>query len=107
LDSKQNLQVLSALAVQVLFTRRRKQERDCNKNSQQLACIAHDLLAQLSGIELSLSLLREDKDFHEKLIDKHKDGLSSRFTFERKIHHGWIDRKGAISGTIASCENEQ
>lgn len=75
LEFKQNLSELSALAVEVLVTRRKKRERESNHNAQLIACTAHDLLTPLSGIELSLSLLREDDEFQQKLKDGHKEGL--------------------------------
>lgn len=75
LDSKQNLRELSALAVDVLVARRKKREREFEKNSQLIACSAHDLLTPLSGIELSLSLIQEDEEILNKLRQKHFDGM--------------------------------
>ena len=80
LESKQHLSELSALAVEVLVTRRKKRERESNHNAQLIACTAHDLLTPLSGIELSLSLLREDDEFQQKLKDGHKEGLAKAST---------------------------
>jgi GAF domain-containing protein len=75
LKNKQNLRELAALAVEVLVSRRKKRERDKEKNSQLIACTAHDLLTPLSGIELSLHLLKEDEEFREKLTEKQKVGM--------------------------------
>jgi CheY-like chemotaxis protein len=76
LDSKQNLRELSALAVDVLVARRKKRERETEMNSQLIACSAHDLLTPLSGIELSLSLMKDDQDLLKKVSQKHKDGMT-------------------------------
>jgi CheY-like chemotaxis protein len=77
LDSKQNLREMAALAVEVMVARRQKWERDQEKSSQLVACTAHDLLTPLSGIELSLHLLKEDEDFQQKLTQKHKHGMKN------------------------------
>ncbi|KAL3914936.1 MAG: hypothetical protein SGILL_005878 [Bacillariaceae sp.] len=77
LDNKQNLRELAALAVEVMVARRRKWERDQEKNTQLIACTAHDLLTPLSGIELSLHLLKEDEEFQQKLAQTHKDGMKN------------------------------
>lgn len=75
LNDKQNLREFSALAVQVLVTRRRKRERECEQNSQLISCIAHDLLTPLSGIELSLALLKDDAEFRNRLSTDETLGL--------------------------------
>lgn len=80
LDEKQNLRELSALAIQVIVARRRKRERDCENNSQLIACTAHDLLTPLSGIELSLSLLNQDEEFQQRLSKIHKDAMEMAST---------------------------
>jgi len=72
LDGKQNLREFAGLAVEVMISRRKRRERDEEKNSQLIACAAHDLLTPLSGIELSLHLLKEDEDFQSKMARKHK-----------------------------------
>jgi len=72
LDGKQNLREFAGLAVEVMISRRKRREREEEKNSQMIACAAHDLLTPLSGIELSLHLLKEDEDFQSKLAKKHK-----------------------------------
>ncbi|KAG7343724.1 two-component system sensor histidine kinase [Nitzschia inconspicua] len=69
--SKQTLRELAALTVDVLVTRRNKRERELERSTQTVACTAHDLLTPLSGIELSLHLLREDQDFQRKLVSQH------------------------------------
>jgi len=76
LDGKQNLREFAGLAVEVMISRRKRRERNQEKNSQLIACAAHDLLTPLSGIELSLHLLSEDADFQEKLAQKHKGKMS-------------------------------
>lgn len=75
-ESKQNLRELSAMAVDVLVARRRRREREIEKNSQLIACSAHDLLTPLSGIELSLSLMKGDKDLMKKISKKQRKGIS-------------------------------
>jgi len=76
LDGKQNLREFAGLAVEVMISRRKRRERHQEKNSQLIACAAHDLLTPLSGIELSLHLLTEDTDFLAKLASKHKGKMS-------------------------------
>ena len=76
LAAKQNINELSAMAVEVLVNRRKRRERDSQHNAQLIACTAHDLLTPLSGIELSLSLMREDDDFQEKISAKHKESVA-------------------------------
>jgi len=67
--------LLSALAVDVLVARRKRRERESEKNSRLVACTAHDLLTPLSGIELSLSLMKDDEELMSKLSQEHKDGI--------------------------------
>jgi hypothetical protein len=76
LDGKQNLREFAGMAVEVMISRRKRREREEEKNSQLIACAAHDLLTPLSGIELSLHLLREDDDFQSKTAQKHKGTIS-------------------------------
>ena len=71
LNGKQNLREFAGLAVEVMISRRKRRERELEKNSQLIACAAHDLLTPLSGIELSLHLLREDEDFQRKILGSH------------------------------------
>ena len=77
LDGKQNLREFAGLAVEVMISRRKRQEREEEKNSQLIACAAHDLLTPLSGIELSLHLLKEDEDFQSKMAQKHKEKMTN------------------------------
>ena len=72
LDGKQNLREFAGMAVEIMISRRRRRERELEKNSQLIACAAHDLLTPLSGIELSLHLLKEDKEFQSKMAKQHK-----------------------------------
>ncbi|CAJ1966793.1 unnamed protein product [Cylindrotheca closterium] len=74
-ESKQNLREMSAMAVDILVARRQKRERETEKNSQLIACSAHDLLTPLSGIELSLSLMKDDEALMEKLSEENKKGI--------------------------------
>jgi len=74
LDGKQNLREFAGLAVEVMISRRKRREREEEKNSQLIACAAHDLLTPLSGIELSLHLLKEDEDFQLK-AKKHSEKM--------------------------------
>jgi CheY-like chemotaxis protein len=80
-ETKQNLRELGAMVVEVLVTRRRKRERDANSNAELIACTAHDMLTPLSGIELSLSLLRGDEDFNKKLSKDHKECVERASTY--------------------------
>jgi len=76
LDGKQNLREFAGMAVEVMISRRKRREREEEKNSQLIACAAHDLLTPLSGIELSLHLLKEDDDFESKMTQEHKGTMS-------------------------------
>jgi len=76
LDGKQNLREFAGLAVEVMISRRKRREREEEKNSQLIACAAHDLLTPLSGIELSLHLLKEDEDFQAKMAKKHNGKMT-------------------------------
>mmetsp|Transcript_17560 Transcript_17560/g.40465 ORF Transcript_17560/g.40465 Transcript_17560/m.40465 type:complete len:851 (-) Transcript_17560:41-2593(-) len=76
LDGKQNLREFAGLAVEVMISRRRRREREEEKSSQLIACAAHDLLTPLSGIELSLHLLKEDEDFQSKMAQKDKEKMT-------------------------------
>mmetsp|Transcript_1322 Transcript_1322/g.2729 ORF Transcript_1322/g.2729 Transcript_1322/m.2729 type:complete len:845 (+) Transcript_1322:18-2552(+) len=76
LDGKQNLREFAGLAVEVMISRKKRREREEEKNSQMIACAAHDLLTPLSGIELSLHLLKEDDDFQSKMAPKHKGKMN-------------------------------
>jgi len=76
LDGKQNLREFAGLAVEVMISRRKRREREEEKNSQLIACAAHDLLTPLSGIELSLHLLKEDEDFQSKMAQQHKGKMT-------------------------------
>lgn len=53
--------------------RRRMEER----HAQLVAHTAHDLMTPLTGLQLSLSLLTEDKEFREKLSEHQREVLST------------------------------
>jgi CheY-like chemotaxis protein len=114
LESKQNLRELAGLAVDVLVARRKKREREKENNSQLIACTAHDLLTPLSGIELSLHLLKEDEDFQRKLSEKHKDGMKKVETCSeiiqdicKSVRMTYAEAKSAFEQSLMKAQLER
>jgi CheY-like chemotaxis protein len=77
LDEKQGLMELAAMAMEVLVDLRTKVNSAFDDPAQQIACTAHDLLTPLTGIALSLSLLRDDENLQQKLSDQQKDMIET------------------------------
>lgn len=77
LDEKQSLMELAAMAMDNLVELRTKKEFALRDPSQQIACTAHDLLTPLTGIALSLSLLREDESLQGKLTHQQRDMIET------------------------------
>ena len=77
LEDKQSLIELATMAMEALSDVKEKQQSDIRDPSQQIACTAHDLLTPLTGIALSISLLKEDEGLQSKLSDQQKDMIET------------------------------
>jgi len=77
LEEKQSLMELAAMAMENLVELRKKKQYALKDPSQQIACTAHDLLTPLTGIVLSLSLLREDEGLQGKLTEQQRDMIET------------------------------
>jgi CheY-like chemotaxis protein len=73
LNEKQNLRELAALVMGSMEDRRQKKLQTAQHMSKLIACTAHDLLTPLSGVQLSLSLLRDDPLFLDVLRPCHRE----------------------------------
>mmetsp|Transcript_7622 Transcript_7622/g.11642 ORF Transcript_7622/g.11642 Transcript_7622/m.11642 type:complete len:916 (-) Transcript_7622:113-2860(-) len=73
LEDKQNLRELASLVVDAMVQRRRERMRFLEDRSQIIATTAHDLLTPLSGVQMNLSLLMEDREFIEKITMSERD----------------------------------
>ena len=77
LEGKQTLMELAAMAMETLADLRTKKTSALRDPSQQIACTAHDLLTPLTGIALSLSLLKEDEALQNKLTEQQRDMIET------------------------------
>lgn len=77
LDEKQSLMELAAMAMENLVELRTKKQHALKDPAQQIACTAHDLLTPLTGIALSLSLLKEDDGLQQKLTEPQRDMIET------------------------------
>jgi CheY-like chemotaxis protein/signal transduction histidine kinase len=77
LEEKQSLMELAAMAMEALIDLKMKKKSALSDPAQQIACTAHDLLTPLTGIALSLSLLKEDKSLRRKLSEQQKDMIET------------------------------
>eukprot|EP00934_Nitzschia_sp_Nitz4_P003579 Nitzschia sp. Nitz4//scaffold9_size221794//181306//185650//NITZ4_001375-RA/size221794-augustus-gene-0.173-mRNA-1//-1//CDS//3329561088//3569//frame0 len=77
LEEKQNLRELAALAVQSIVDHKRNKVDEHNDPSQLIAHAAHDLLTPLTGVQLSLSLLKEDEILNSHLSEHQKEMIST------------------------------
>jgi CheY-like chemotaxis protein/signal transduction histidine kinase len=88
MEEKQNLVELAAMAMNILLEWRNKSQRYFvggngsndfyyQNPAQQIACTAHDLLTPLTGIALSLALLKEDDSLQRKLSEQQRDMLDT------------------------------
>jgi CheY-like chemotaxis protein/GAF domain-containing protein len=77
LDEKQSLMELAAMAMEALTDLKMKKCSALSDPAQQIACTAHDLLTPLTGIALSLSLLKEDESLRRKLSEQQKDMIET------------------------------
>jgi CheY-like chemotaxis protein/GAF domain-containing protein len=77
LEEKQSLMELAGMAMETLVDLRTKKTSALRDPSQQIACTAHDLLTPLTGIALSLSLLKEDEALQRKLTEQQRDMIET------------------------------
>ena len=103
-EEKQNLRELSAMAVDIMVKRRRKRERDSSQNAQLIACTAHDLLTPLSGIDMSLSLLRDDEDFMKKLGNSQAESIEKAAACSEVLQDICTNVRDAFSQSKSALE---
>eukprot|EP00934_Nitzschia_sp_Nitz4_P008397 Nitzschia sp. Nitz4//scaffold1_size375055//355515//362632//NITZ4_000342-RA/size375055-processed-gene-0.397-mRNA-1//1//CDS//3329541243//8387//frame0 len=77
LEEKQSLMELAAMAMETLVELRQSKQAALKDPAQQIACTAHDLLTPLTGIALSLSLLKEDEALQHKLTESQRDMIDT------------------------------
>ena len=77
LDEKLGLKELAAMAMDILVDLRDKVNPSLEDPSQLIACTAHDLLTPLTGIALSLSLLKDDEALQRKLNEQQMDMIDT------------------------------
>ena len=65
LSQKQTLRELTAMVVEQLVERKRRRADLFDSKSKYMASTAHDLMTPLTGMQLSLALLKKSKDFGE------------------------------------------
>ncbi len=111
-DEKQSLMELAAMAMDNLVDLRTKKQYALKDPSQQIACTAHDLLTPLTGIALSLSLLKEDEGLQGKLTDQQRDMIETAAncsTVMNSICHKTMDffREQARSSEVIVPLNSQ
>jgi len=71
LNEKQNLRELADMVMDTMVSRKKEMEQLKDEKTRLIACAAHDLLTPLTGIQLNLGLLMEDKTLTDKL-DAHQ-----------------------------------
>jgi len=74
LNEKQNLRELADMVMDTMVSRKKEMEQLKDEKTRLIACAAHDLLTPLTGIQLNLGLLMEDKTLTDKL-DAHQREL--------------------------------
>mmetsp|Transcript_27952 Transcript_27952/g.41280 ORF Transcript_27952/g.41280 Transcript_27952/m.41280 type:complete len:920 (+) Transcript_27952:162-2921(+) len=80
LEEKQNLRELASLVVDAMVQRRREKMRILEDKSQIIATTAHDLLTPLSGVQMSLSLLMDDKELMKKVTSSERDLMETAYS---------------------------
>jgi CheY-like chemotaxis protein len=78
-DQQQTLRDMANLTADTFTQHKNSLEvrQQLQEASRQLACASHDLATPLSALQLSVSLLRGDKAFQERLSDQQKEYLST------------------------------
>eukprot|EP00573_Skeletonema_grethae_P011720 CAMPEP_0201699314 /NCGR_PEP_ID=MMETSP0578-20130828/23295_1 /ASSEMBLY_ACC=CAM_ASM_000663 /TAXON_ID=267565 /ORGANISM="Skeletonema grethea, Strain CCMP 1804" /LENGTH=902 /DNA_ID=CAMNT_0048186055 /DNA_START=199 /DNA_END=2903 /DNA_ORIENTATION=- len=74
LNEKQNLRELADMVMDTMVSRKKEMDQLRDEKTRLIACAAHDLLTPLTGIQLNLGLLMEDKNLRDKL-DPHQREL--------------------------------
>ncbi len=74
LNEKQNLRELADMVMDTMVSRKKEMDQLRDEKTRLIACAAHDLLTPLTGIQLNLGLLMEDKSLRDKL-DSHQREL--------------------------------
>ena len=112
LEDKQSLIELSSMAMETLVSLRKKKHDELMEPSQQIACTAHDLLTPLTGIALTLSLLKEDEGLQRKLSEQQRDMIETAAncsTVMNSICHKTMDffrDRVSLSRNLLSKRNE-
>ena len=104
LIEKQNLRELAELVVDTMVQRKQDREKLAEEQSQIIACLAHDLLTPLTGIQLNLSLLMDDHNSKNDLTEHHLElvqtAASCSEVMSRICHH-------TIQTFHSNVENQQ
>jgi len=80
LTDKQNLMELSGMAIDAMNNRVVDRKIIYEERSKMIACTAHDLLTPLSGIQMNLSLFKEEKEIWKMMDDHQKELILSSMT---------------------------
>ena len=100
LKDKQNMFDLRDTIMEALVQRRKEKTFGVKKAAHLLASTAHDILTPLNGIQMSLSLLKEDQGLHSKMTFGQKDLLQKASECSHVIHN-------ICEGTISSMKDGQ
>lgn len=74
-SEQRNLKDFAAITVKIMADRRHLADQE--DPSRLVACTAHDLLTPLSGVLLSLSILKEDEEFEKNLNEHQKECIAT------------------------------
>jgi len=76
---KESLRDLAGLAMEEIARYRtiQQQRKERITSSQLLASVAHDLMTPLTGVQLSLSSLGNDKSFQDSTAEYHKESIAT------------------------------
>lgn len=85
LNEKQNLRELADMVMDTMVSRKKEMEQIRDEKTRLIACAAHDLLTPLTGIQLNLGLLMEDKTLADKLDAHQKELMDTTFKCSEMI----------------------
>lgn len=105
LTEKQNLMELSGMTMDALNNRKIDRERINEERSKSIACTAHDLLTPLSGIQLNLSLLMEEKELWKKMDEHQKELISSSLKCSEIINSICVNEMESFRGKLRHATN--
>ena len=74
-QEQENLKDFAAVTIKIMSDRRHLADQE--DPSRLVACTAHDLLTPLSGVLLSLSMLKEDEEFEKELNEHQKECIAT------------------------------